>query len=83
MVVFGFVRTIAFDIFGTLNSAREHRVIPFLAIFTLWYSRVHVSTSNDHDILFNIEASVDKALSPATTLDIPNIYPNDRHVGFR
>jgi len=82
-VVFGFVRTIAFDIFGTLNSAQEHRVIPFSAIFALWYSRVHVSTSNDHDILFNIEASVDKALSPATTLNILNIYPNDRHVGFR
>jgi len=83
MVVFGFVRTIAFDAFGTLNSTREHRVTPFPAIFALRYSKVHVSTSNSHDILFNIEASVDKALSPTTTLDIPNIYPNDRHVGFR
>ena len=55
----------------------------FLAIFTLQYSRVHVSISNGHDILSNIKVLVNKALSPATALNIPNIYPNDRHVGFR
>ena len=83
MVVFRFVRTVVFDTFGTLNSAREHRVTLFPAIFTLRYSGIHVSTSNGHNILSNVEILVDKALSPTTALDIPNINLNDRYVGFR
>ena len=82
-MVFRFVRTVVFDAFGILNSAQEHRVTLFPAIFMLQYSGIHVSISNGHNILSNIEVLVNKALSPATALDIPNINPNDRYVGFR
>jgi len=50
---------------------------PFLAIFTLWNSRVHVSSSNCCNIPSNVEVTVDEALSSAATLDVPNIDPND------
>ena len=53
---------------------------PFPAIFTLQYSRVHISTSNSCDVFTNIETAVDKSLCPTTTLNVPNIYLNDRHV---
>jgi len=52
-------------------------MFPFPAIFTLQYFRVHVSSSNSCDIPSNIEVMVDEAFSSATTLDIPNINPND------
>ena len=82
-MVFRFVRTIVFDTFGTLNSTQEHRMTLFPAIFTLQYSGVHINISNSCDILSNIEVLVDKALSSTTALNIPNIYPNNRHVRFR
>jgi len=49
----------------------------FPAIFTLWNSRVHVSSSNCYNISSNIEAMVDEALSSAATLNVPNINPNN------
>jgi len=55
----------------------------FQQFFLLQYSGIHVSISNGHNILSNIEVLVNKALSPATALDIPNINLNDRYVGFR
>jgi len=81
-MVFQFVRAIAPDTFGTLNSAWESRVSLFPVVFTLQNSRVHVSSSNCCNILSNIEATVDEALSSATTLDIPNIDPDNWYVRF-
>jgi len=52
-------------------------VTPFPAIFAL---RVHVSISNSSNIFTNIEALVDEAFGPATALNIPNVYPNDRYI---
>jgi len=80
MIVFRLVRPITLDIFGSLDFTRKRGVIPFLAIFTLQNSRVHVSTSNSHDELTNIEASVNEGLGFTATLDIPYINPNNRHV---
>ena len=82
MMVFQFVRAVALDTFGTLDSAWESRVSPFSAIFALQNSRVHVSSSNCCNIPSNVEGMVDEAFSSATTLNIPNINPDDWHVGF-
>jgi len=53
---------------------------PFLAIFTLQNSRVHVSTSNSRNEPTDIETLVNKRLGFTTALDVPYINPNDRHV---
>jgi len=58
-MIFGLVGTITFDALGPLNSTRERHVIPFPTIFTLWNTRVHVSSPNGCDIPSNIEKSVD------------------------
>jgi len=55
---------------------------PFPAIFTLQNSRVHISALNGCDIPSNIEATIDKTFSPTTTLYIPDIEPDNRHIGF-
>jgi len=52
----------------------------FPAIFALRNSRVHVSTSDNSNIFTNIDALVDEAFGPATTLNIPNVYPNDKYI---
>ena len=79
-MIFKLVRSVALNTFGLLDSTREHRVILFLAIFTLQNPRVHVSTSNSHNELTNVEASVNEGLGFTATLDIPYIDPNDHYV---
>jgi len=79
-VVFRLVQTIEFDALRSLNSARHSSVTPFLAIFTLQNNRVHVSFSDSNNIPFYIEVSIDKAFGLAPTLNIPNVYPNDRYI---
>ena len=80
MMVFRLVRPIALNTFDPLDSTQKCEMTLFLAIFTLQNFRVHVSTSNSHNELTNIEASVNKSLGFTTTLDIPYINPNDCHI---
>jgi len=83
LMVFRFMRTIAFDIFWFLDFVRECHVTPLLTIFALWYAKVYVGSPNGCNITSNVETSVNKHLGITTTLDIPNIYPNNQHVRFR
>jgi len=53
-MVFRFMRTIAFDTLRSLNSARHSEISLFPTIFTLWNTRVHVSSSDSGDILSQI-----------------------------
>jgi len=56
---------------------------PLLAVFTLGNAWIHVSIPNSSNILANIEVLVNEFLSFTTTLDVPNVYPDNRHVQFR
>ena len=80
LVVLGFMRTIALDVFGTLDSAGKGCVSLLPAIFALGYTWVHVSPSDSSDISANIKAPIDGALSFASALIIPNVNPYNRHV---
>ena len=51
-------------------------------IFTLQYSRVHVSILNGCDIPSNIKAMIDKTFSSTTTLYISDIELDNRHIRF-
>ena len=77
------MRTNAFDILRSLDSAKKHRMIPFPTVFTLRYIQIHVSTLNSSNVLANIEALVNESFSFATALNIPNIYPDNGYVQLR
>jgi len=52
-------------------------VAPSPTVFTLRDTRTYISTLNDSNILFNNEAVVDNSLGFGTTLQIPDVDPND------
>ena len=76
-VVLRFVWTIALDILGALDFAREDCVFPPPAVFALGYAWVHVRPSNSSDISANVKALIDEALSFASALMIPNVDPDN------
>jgi len=77
IVVLSLVRTIASYISGTLNSAQEDSM--FL-LSTMWHIWVYVCSMNSGDIASNIEVPVDKSFGFATTLNVPDIQPDNSHV---
>ena len=62
VVMFGFVRTVAFQISSILKSACKDYMPPLLAVFALQNTRVHVSTVNGSDKVTNVEVAIDKLL---------------------
>ena len=81
-VVFGRVSSIALGTSGDMRTTAEYRVAPLPTVLVLRDTWVHVSTSNGSNVASNIEASVDDVLSYRTALEIPDIHPNHRLVGF-
>ena len=81
-MMFRFVRPIAFDAFGSLDSTRECGMPPLPAIFALGDSWIHICSSNRSDIVAHIEAPVNEEFSILPALYIPNINPNNSHIGF-
>ena len=74
------VGTIVLNAFGPLNSTHTSYIVLFPAIFTLWYSRVHVCTTNCSNEAAYIEPPVDKAFGFGTTLYILYIDLYNGHV---
>ena len=54
----------------------------FPAILALEDTWVHISSLNGRNIPANIEASINEHFSFAAALNIPYVYPDDRHVRF-
>ena len=79
-MVFGFVRPIALNAFGTLDMARKCGMTPPPAIFALRYARVHGSSPDSSDVVTYIKTSVDEEFSIVPTLNIPNVNPDNGHV---
>jgi len=57
-------------------------VILFPTILALWNSWIHVGSSNSSDKASHIEVSVDDFFCVSITLRVPDINPDDGHVGF-
>ena len=55
-------------------------MFPLPAILTFGYPWVYVHLSNCSNVPSNIKASIDKVLSLAPTLNIPNVYPDNGHI---
>ena len=79
-VVNSLIRTIALNTFGFLYSANSSQMAPLPTIFALWYSRIHVCSSNCNDETSNIKSSVDENFGLKPALRVLYIDPNDKHV---
>ena len=82
-MMFSFIQTIVLDISWILYIASESSVAPFPAVFTLGYTGIYVCISNDSDEVAYIEVSVNKTFCFTTTLNIPNVYPNNCYIWLR
>jgi len=56
---------------------------PFPTILALRNSQIHISSPNCSNEASYIEASVYDLFCIGTALRVPNVDPDDRHVGFR
>jgi len=56
---------------------------PFPTILALRNSQIHISSLNCSNEASYIEASVYDLFCIGTALRVPNVDPDDRHVGFR
>ena len=74
------VRAIILDTFYPLNSAHTYYMTLFPTVFTLWYSRIHISTMTCGDKTPTIESSINKTSCFWATLSVPDINPDNSHV---
>ena len=58
-MIFGFMWFIAFDAFGTLNSAQKGYMSPLPTILALGDTGVHVGSPDGCNVVSNVETSVD------------------------
>ena len=79
-MVFRFVWTVTLDAFSSLNVTQKGGVSPLPAILALENSRIYVRTSNCGNVIAHIEAPVNEKFSIFSTLNIPDVDPNDGHI---
>ena len=82
-VMFGDMSSIAFSISGDMRATAKCQMAPLPAVLTLWNTWVRIGTSNGSDKTTYIETMVNNVLSCRTTLEIPDVHPNHRLIGFR
>ena len=58
-MVFRLVWAIIFDTLGSLSPAQKSSMALLPAVFALRYTRIHVGSSDCHDIIADIEAPID------------------------
>jgi len=77
MVVLSLVRVIALDKFSSLDIVGQCCVSSLLAVLALRNTRIHFGSSNCRDVPPYIEAFVNKTFHLTTTLNVPNVNPDD------
>ena len=82
-MVFRFVWTVALDAFSSLNVTQKGEVSPLSAILALENSQIHIHISNSGDVIAHIEVPVNEKFSIFSTLNIPDVNPNNGHVRLR
>ena len=76
-MVFSLVRAIALDALRALDIAGHSCIFPSLAILALRDIRVYVGSSNGCNKPPYIKTPVNKTFSLTSTLNIPNVNPNN------
>ena len=82
MVMFWFVWSAAFNTLHFLNLTWKCHMPPFPAVFALGHAKVYIHPSDCGDVIFYIETSINKVLYLVSTLNTPNVQPNDGYVWF-
>jgi len=83
MIVFSLVRAIALDVLGALDMAGHSCMSLSPAILTLKDARAYVGSSNSCNKPFYIETPVNKTFGLTSTLNIPDVNPNNQHIRLR
>ena len=78
--MFGNVGSIALGTPEDMRVTAKCRMSPLPTVLTLWDSWVHVGTFDSSDESSNVEATIDNVLHQRTTLGIPDVHPDHRHV---
>ena len=81
-VVFGNVGSIALGTPEDMRVTAKCRMSPLPTVLTLQNTWVHVGTFDSSDESSNVEATIDNVLHQRTTLGIPDVHPDHRHVWF-
>jgi len=82
MMVFSEMGTITFHTFSSLNMTYSCHMPPLPTVLTLQYTWIHICIPNCYNVATNVESLVNDFLSIRSVLSIPNVYPNDGHVGL-
>ena len=82
LIVFRLVKAVALDAFRALRTAWHSCIFLLLAILTLGDAWVYIGSTNSYNIFFYVKTPIDKIFSLTTTLNIPNVNPNDRYIRF-
>ena len=82
MMVFSLVRAIVLDTPGALDMAWHDSMSSLLTILELGNTWIYIGSLNNCDKSSYIKAPIDKTFSLATTLNIPNVNPNNWHIGL-
>ena len=79
-MVFSLVRAITLDVLGALDIAGHSCMSPSPVILVLRDARVYVGSSNSHNKPPYIETPVNNTFSLTSTLNIPDVNPNNQHI---
>ena len=82
-MVFSLMRAIVLDTLRALDIAGHSCMSLLLAILILRDTRIYVGFSNGSNKLPYIKTPINKTFGLASALNIPNIDPNNQHVGLR
>ena len=83
MMVFRLVRAIALDVLGALNTAWHGSMSPSPTILVLRDIWVHIGSLNSSNKSSYIKAPINKTFSLTTTLNVPDINPNNYYIRLR
>jgi len=79
-MVFSLVRAIALDALGAMDMAGHSHISPLPTILALRDVRVHVGSLNSCNKPPYLETSVNKTFSLTSTLNIPDVNPNNQYI---
>ena len=80
VVIISEMQTITFCTFRTLDVTNPSQILPFLAVFALRNTRIHISASYHSDNVSDIELPVDYFLSVIAILIILYVNPDNGHI---
>ena len=79
-MVFGFVGTLALDVFCLLDSAWKSCIPLFPAILTLGHTGIYVHPSDGGNVVSYVETSIYETFCLTSTLNISDVQPDYSHI---